>query len=757
VQLRLTIFLLALLLVLLTGCATPGSPRDVEKELEPTAVPATSAALFNDQDGPINVGKGKGKDSSVPRAKSEIEPGSGRFINEEAARPREAATSGEGQITFNFDNTPIQAVIQNILGELLKENYTIAPGVQGNVTFSTSRPIKPEQAVSVLEMLLSWTKNALVFKDGRYIVTTVAEAIPGNLTPTLGLPKLPRGYSVRVFPLHHISPVEMAKLLKPYARPEAFVQIDPARSMLVLSGNPSELENYQRTIDIFDVDWLKGMSVGVYTLERVEVATIMPELEKVFGTAGESPMAGLFRFLPIDRMNAIIVITASKEYLEEAEKWLHRLDMGGGENGTQLYVYDVKNVKAVDLSESLNEIFTGSRGSSGRKTSNKGNVAPGLQSVQITGINDKSKKAEAARAAAAPATQTAAPSGTGTATGAAGEDVRITAIEENNQLLVLAVPMQWDSILAAIKRLDTPPLQVKIETKILEVTLTGDLSLGVQWYFDSLVPGQPGDEARGLDRTLYRHAGALGQGTAAAGKDALFYSYVNANMQVALRALESDSKARVLSAPSLVVLNNKEAKINVGQQIPVIQNFISGVGVTQPINSSTTGSTTGTTTPASNGFATTGSVQFRDTGVLLTVKPRVNPGGLVYLEVSQEVSKPTGTDSTGNALVSKRTIDTEVAVQSGQTVLLGGLISDDGQEVVTGLPFISRIPILGSLFGTTSHKNQRTELIVLITPVVISNSDEARQVTEDYQRRFESLAPLRKKKTEDKTEIDTKK
>ncbi|MBP6326824.1 MAG: type II secretion system protein GspD, partial [Dokdonella sp.] len=171
--------------------------------------------------------------------KPEIQMGTGKFINEEAARRKAPEPAGEGQVDFNFENNPIQAVVKAILGDLLQENYTIAPNVGGNVSFSTAKPIRADQAMSVLEMLLSWTGNTLIHKDGRYTVLQIKDAVPGNLTPRLASPKLADGYEVRVFPLRYVSPSEMAKLLTPYAKPTAFINIDTARSMLVLAGTAS--------------------------------------------------------------------------------------------------------------------------------------------------------------------------------------------------------------------------------------------------------------------------------------------------------------------------------------------------------------------------------------------------------------------------------------------------------------------------------------------------------------------------------------
>ena len=744
---RLINFLLAVGLTLLAGCATTSSKSDARTVDPGTALTAENFAAktaprVDDATRPAGIDLTRNDPAVLEAPKPEIQVGTGKFIDEATARKPLPAAGGEGQVDFNFENNPIQAVVKAILGDLLQQNYTIAPNVGGNVSFSTSKPIRADQAMSVLEMLLSWTGNTLIYRDGRYTVLQIKDALPGNLAPRIAAPKLARGYEVRVFPLRYVSPAEMAKVLKPYAKPEAIVSADTARSMLVLAGTASELENYAQTIDTFDVDWLKGMSIGVFTLQRADVATLLPELEKIFGAAGESPLAGMFRFLPIERSNAIIAMTPQPEYLRQAEDWLRRLDRAGDESATQLFVYDVKNIKSLDLADYLNDIFLGGSGGSSRRSSTSGAVAPGLTPVTVGGGIGRGSRMSGRRTGGVSAANPAQPAAAGAATPAASSGVagredtglRITAVEESNQLLVMATPLEWDAMQGAIRKLDIAPLQVHIETKILEVSLVGELRYGVKWWFAGMRGQEPyaGVEYDVLNRQDRQRSGMGADGPGETGN--IFWSYLNSKFQVALSALEANGQAKVLSAPSLVVINNQEAQINVGTQIPIQQTYLTGFGVG-------TGNTNNGTGIASSGY---GTVQYLDTGVMLSVKPRVNPGGLVYLEVSQDVSSP-GTPAEGNTNppINQRTIDTQIAVQSGDTVLLGGLISEDDGQSKSGVPGLHRVPVLGKLFGNTSKRTNRTELIVLITPKVMANSEEAREVTESYRRQFQSLEPLR--------------
>lgn len=670
-------------------------------------------------------------DAAEANTRAKVERGTGKFINESAASRRdERAYSGD--ISFNFEAEPVQSVIKAILGEIFNENYTIAPGVGGQVTFATAKPITTEQAMAVLEMLLAWNNATLVYRDGSYTVLPTAQAIPGNLVPRIGPTEEAKGYELRVVPLKFISATEMEKLLQPYARQGTVVKADNSRAMIVIAGTRRDLDLYLQTIEIFDVDWLAGMSVGVYPLERVEATEVVPELEKIFGEGGATPLAGMFRFLPIERVNAVMVITPQPDYLERAEEWVYKLDRGGNESGAQLFVYYVKNVKAVDLAEKLSEVFTGSSGSSsgGAKPSGVGGVAPGLKPVEIKSLADRNKEKEGSDYQP----QTAAPSGGSDGIGIVESDsIRITSIEESNALMIRATAGEYNSILSAIKRLDTVPLQVHIEAKVLQVDLTNKLSFGVNWFFENA--GSNINNYRTFRRANpARDVWNSFSGTA--GADGLAWTFLNVEAEAVISALQSNGNVNVISAPSLVVLNNKEASINAGKQIAIQTPIYTGY--TQVTNPSDPNSGTNTPLP--------GNVQYLETGVSLNVTPRVNPGGLVYLEIEQEESTPGEQVGQFSAPpIDKRTIKTEIAVQSGETVLLGGLIRETKTKGRSGVPGLVRVPLIGNLFGRTSNDTIRQELLVMITPTVIENAQAARDLTNEFKQRFKGLKPIMQK------------
>jgi general secretion pathway protein D len=651
-------------------------------------------------------------------SESERFPGSGLFIDDSATRPRARAPGEDGEITLNFEGQGIQEVVQAILGHLFQENYTIAPGVSGEVTFATARPLTRDQVMPVLEMLLRWNGATLIWREGRYHVLPINEAVRGNLVPRFDSADNGRGYEVMVVPLRFIAPSQMAEVLEPYAREDGVFRADNARSLLFLAGTPFELRNYLQIIETFDVDWLAGMSVGMFSLERIEVAELLPELEAVFGEGGETPLAGMFRFLPLERLNAIMVITPNEHYLDEAESWIRRLDRSSPEAGSRLYVYRVKNLEADVLAGYLGDIFGTSGSRSSNQRSDRGSLAPGMEPATVSSVGEFQRSRSEQSGGSDQPRATAG----GLALGE-NEDVRVTAVTETNSLLIQASPSQYDAILSAIQRLDEEPLQVLVEAQVLIVELTDQLRYGVSWFLANEGPEFGGPSIPdGFAPSRDQNSLIFGAGSSFLGnvtRRAVDRTFVAATID----ALETVSNVRTISSPSLMVRNNSSASINVGSQLPVQSTSFIGGTVGQ------TGSTIG-------------NVQFISTGVTLDVTPRVNPGGLVYLEIRQEVSSPGAPGVGDNPTINTRSIQTDVAVQSGQTVMLGGLIQDDETESRSGVPGLQRIPGLGALFRQTRNDQVRTETLVMITPSVIESTDRLLEVSDEMTRKFRGLRPL---------------
>ena len=703
---RLVLFSLAGLLLL--GACARGGPSGA---LKPAPSRAEPVAAYDPEPAPEQGEAVFPQGESAPAARRKIvEPASGPFIR--APRPaRAAATSAEGDITLNFQGTDINEFVKVILSDLLQRSFVIDPEVRGSVTMATAQPLRRADLFPLLEEILAINKAAIIEADGIYRILPRPKAARGNLSPLTADIELEGGYSVRVIPLQYIAAPELGKILEPFVAEGGELRIDKPRNMVIIGGTPRELARLQDTIDIFDVDWLRGMSVGLYPLDHVGPATLKRELDEILGgMEGGGPdelLGGLVRTVALERLNSILLISATPAALGRTETWLYRLDRPGERAGQNLYVYEVQNAKAVEIAKILSEVFSGK----GQTEAAPPSLAPGTTPVEITAVTETAIDEDA------PLPVEAVAPGAGgreLAVPAAGS-VEIIADDTRNALVILATAQDYRMIAAAIRKLDVVPLQVLIEASILEVTLAGDLDYGIEWFFSNQIGRSRGGQGA-LD------LGGAGVSALAPG---FAYTIVNsaANVKVALNALESESEVNVLSAPSLMVLDNQTARINVGDEIPV------------PSRQSTSNITPGA--------PTVNEIRFRNTGITLEVTPRVNNSGLVTMEIRQEVSNAIRTtSSTINApTIQKRQIKSTVAINSGQTIVLGGLIRNSETENASGVPVLQQIPALGKLFGNTSAKNRRTELVVLLTPRVVRNQDDAQKITDEFRKKLYSLSP----------------
>lgn len=643
-----------------------------------------------------------GQEEEKPELTDELYPGTGKFVNK---IKRKTSKPVEGDITLNFENTDIREVVKVILGDILNVNYLLDPGVRGGVTMQTGSPMPKSALLSTLETLLRMNGAALVKADNVYRVIPAGKAIQGLLVPQLAdsATPLPAGYNVQIVPLKYIAVSEMEQILKPFTTEGSVIRADGKRNLLILAGTAKELINMRDTIHTFDVDWMEGLSVGFFALKYSEVADVVADLNAITGAAEEG-MGGLVKILPVESANGMLVVSPRAEYLSRIAEWITRLDnLGSTEGGTeeQLFVYRVKNGEAEKLSELLNKLFD----KKSVKKTKKASLAPGLKP---TSVKTKGKSAK---------TSVASSKSKSSSSASLQSELRIVADTENNALLIMATAKDYERILNVLTQLDVVPLQVHIEATIVEVLLTDDLKYGIQWAFSGGVDS---------DKTFSGSLDGTIDGGTSSGFANIFpgfnWSLIDSSSQIRaiLSAFAGDALVNVLSAPSVMVLDNQTAKIQVGDQVPI---------ATQQQQSTDANSTV------------INSIQYRDTGVTLNVTPRINPGGLVTMEVEQEVSSVSETSSSSldSPTIQTRNIASTVAVQSGQSVILGGLIRDETSEVEGGVPFLYNMPVVGALFGETSKKLKRTELVVILTPRVIGSSRDARQITEDFRDRMKGL------------------
>ena len=687
------------------------------------------------------------EDDEGPRA--QIRRGTGQVVNQRAAQAPPPNLGGStGEATFNFEGEPVQAVVKAILGDMLGQNYTIAPGVQGTVTLATPRTVSPAQALVLLERALADNNARMIYSGGLYQIVPADSALPsGTVAPRTGDGATARGFEVRVVPLKYISATEMEKVLKPYARPNAIVAVDNGRNTISVSGSRVELENYLRTIEIFDVDWLSGMSVGVFPLQSGKATKVVADLEKVFGEQSKSPVSGMFRFMPLEGANAVLVITPQAAYLDDIQDWIDRIDSSGA--GMRLYSYELKYINARDLADRLAEVFgSGSRG--GNNSGGGASLMPGLSPLSIgggaSGLGDSDTSKLDSGNAGSGNLGSSGNSGTGGLGGGSlalsqggnsgsssvtlevdGDRVGVSALDETNALLVRTTPSAWKSIREVVERLDVMPLQVHIEAQVAEVALRGELSYGVNWFFERAVTDAGLPSA--LDRTTWSAIAGNVTGNNVPGVgQGLAWTFLGRNAAAIISALDAVTDLRVIQSPSVFVRNNIEATLNVGSKIP-----ISTVSVNPILGSD-------------NSFT---SVQYLETGTILNVRPRVTADGAVFIEIVQEVSTPgdpSTADANGNVRIDTRKMKTEAVVRSGDTVMLAGLIRDQVGRGASGFPGLSRIPVLGGLFGRQSSGTERTEVIILLTPTVVRSTEDASNLTNEYSRRFRAMEPLHRAK-----------
>lgn len=684
-------------IALLSGCAgVPSAPPGGEAD---AGIPEPSPVITEHRDESVAPLDSEADEEAARSPAASIALGTGRFIDTRTAQvPGRDAVAGD--ITLNFENSAIEDVVKLVLGEILAENYTIDPSLKGTVTLKTTKPVTRDALLPILEEVLKMNGAALVWSEGVYRVTPLSAAVRGAMPPRLrnGEP----GYGVQIIQLRYITAKEMMKILEPMLPKENQLLVDEHRNLIVVSGTSRELENWRETAEIFDVDWMSGYSVGVFPLQYADARVLAEELNRIVGQHMNAESSAMVRIEALDRMNSVLVLTPQPRYLDQMQIWIERLDRVGEGPGTRLFTYAVKNRKASELAAVMTDVFGSAGGGSGPRAPS---MAPGLTPVTLS----NTKRADTSATAS-----TSAPAAEATIQGQSvtlptGGNVRIVADESNNAILVMATAQDYKVIESALKRLDVQEMQVLIEASILEVTLADELSYGLEWYIkrSNVVRDYTGEGL--LDLNAGSGIGPIVPGFS--------YTLTGANVQAVLNALATDSRLNVISSPSLMVLDNRTARITVGDQVPVRSE-----------------------TATTEGGVIIESIQFKDTGVQLEVKPRINVGGLITLDIRQEVTDVGDRDiATGQRSFRQRNIESSIAIQSGETIMLGGLITENASDSESGVPLLSKIPLLGALFGATEKSNRRTELVVLITPRVVRNSDDARLLTDEFRQRMSNM------------------
>jgi general secretion pathway protein D len=668
-------------------------------------------------------------------------------------------TSSRGNgFDLNFENAPVATVAKVVLGDILGTGYTIDPRVQGTVSLVSVRPVPKSDIVFVLENALRLSGIVLLHDTSGYRLTPLGDAVGGGRVDSAAA-NPEAGYGVSVVPLQYVSAQTLLKLMDSFATKAGAVRADTTRNLLLIQGTGAERRTAVDTVLSFDVDWMRGQSVGIFPISSGSPAPIIQELEKIVDSGENGLTQNVIKFQPVARLNAIMVLTKKPEMLRTAATWIKRLDRADTAR-TGVHVYRVKYGDARQIARVLTDMFLGG-GSSNLLDSADNQVAPGSGTSATTSSTDRlSLNGNAASSGmsgfagrggsatgstsgfgAQPATTNGGANSNGNNTLDSGrssagsgqpmlQDVRITADAVNNSLLIYADQANYRIIEATLLQIDEPQLQVAIEATIAEVTLNNTLSYGVQTYLTGQKLGLKPNSGSILNTQAPTAPATTVDATGAASvAGSVSNAFINrafpgfnfligseTQPSLILDALHSVTNVKVLSNPSLVVINNQVATLQVGDVVPV-----------------STGSATVLTT--SNTVVNT--IDYRNTGIILRVAPRISVNGDVRLDIEQEISNvPTTSANSLTPTVSERRVKSSISVATGQTVLLAGLISEQQSGDRSAIPVLDQIPGLGDAFGHQSNSTKRTELIIFIRPQIIRNGSDAHIIAEELRSKL---------------------
>jgi general secretion pathway protein D len=704
-------------------------------------------------------GTGAGQNAGGTGAQAQVYPGV-TIPAVEGAEPRPTA-SGEGY-ELNFENTPIASVAKVVLGDILQTGYTIDPRVQGMISLSSGRPVPRSDLLFVLENALRLSGVVLVKDVQGYRLIPLGDAVgAGNLDPTEAHAE--PGYGVSVVPLRYVAAGTLIKLLDSFATKPGTVRADTTRNLLLIQGSGAERKAAIETVLGFDVDWMRGQSVGIFPVRFSSPEPIITELEKIMDSGDGGLSQNIVKFQPVSRLNAVLVVTRKPNLLKTAETWIHRLDAADTAR-SGVHVYQVKYGEARQLARVLNDIFVGGGGSfdtpssqvaprsglgitsgstdrlaaSGPQASanvsfggsfgQSGSGAGGAGGTSSGGLGGGGGGfgARPGAAAGVGGRQQGQTGDEGRAAGGAGggqpvlEGVRITPDVAGNSLLIYASTENYQIIARTLAQIDRPKLQVAIEATVAEVDLNDELSYGVQFFLNSKYHGVTGSVANiptsppGVQ--TQNSAGLVGASLSRAFPGFNFL-IGNENMpNVVLDALHTVTTTKVLQNPSVVVVDNEVATLMVGEDVPI---------------------TTGSATLLAGNGSVVNSIDYRSVGIILRVVPRVNANGNVRLDIEQEISQVQNTTGVGgNPIFTQRKVKSSIGVATGQTVMMAGLIQENQNLTRGGIPLLDQIQNLGDAFSHQDKTNSRTELIIFMRPQIIRDSVDASFVAEELRTKL---------------------
>lgn len=585
--------------------------------------------------------------------------------------------------TFAFHDADISQVSAEILGKALGLTYTIDPGVTGKLSFQIDRKLTGPQLLEAFEVVLEDNEVSLVREGDALAVKPRSKAKASATIRTLSDGIHGAGYQTLAVPLDFAAPTEIAKALQAVTSKDLVVYTDDKLGLLVLGGDQTELQSAIQTVHLFDQSGFANGKIRFFDLQQAAAQTVASDLNRIIEA---SQIAGV-SVVPLKRLNGLFAVSQSPAALNELGNWIRKLDVPSREKTLSLWVYHPRNLSADTLSTALNGVM-------GIQTS------PGLAGA-TTPL--PAPAVAAGSSATVPTARASNLQGSGSATNLSSDDdpVRIGVDKQSNTLLFSASQAHWVQIQRTLNELDRTPSQVLIEASILEVTLSNQLNYGVDWS----VIGAGGR----LNVSNINSA----SGTVAQAIPGFSATFLDKNIQTAISALSQQTRVEVISAPKIVAIDNHEAKLEVGDSVPI---------TTQSQQSTN-----------SAGSPIVNSVDYKNTGIILTVTPRIGGDGHVMLDISQEVSSVSQTTSSDidSPTIQERKVTTTLMLSDGGVVALGGLISSNKNIADQGIPLLQNIPFAGNLFKTRTSTIDKTELVVLITAKVIPDQTSANKMTAD--------------------------
>ncbi|HWP86093.1 MAG TPA: type II secretion system secretin GspD [Terriglobia bacterium] len=625
-------------------------------------------------------------------------------------------------IALHLENADLLQVVSIIAAEL-RMNYVVDPQVKGTVNINTLGELRREDLFPLLQMVLR-INGATAVQTGnffRIVPLQNVQRMPLRPEQNLSAASLPPDdrLIMNIVPLKYVSAADMTKILTPFLSEGGHLFSHEAGNVLILTDSSRSMQRLMELVAQFDTEVFSNQRARLYPVKSSEASRLAEELRNVFSAYGLSSGASAIRFVPIERVNSILVVTPNPSVYPEVERWLETLDQPTVQSGVRTFVYKVENGRAEDLANVLSQLLLGKPFSTGAGGGPQPSLVPttGPASAPVAGqptlIASQGMPLGTVPLAPPPAESQES-------------HIRIVPDTINNQILVQSTAQEFEEIRRTLQSLDIVPRQVMIEAKVFEVDLTGALSAGVSAFLQSR-----GGAAQipGGERKLQGSFASPAEGDGPAALSASLGTLVGKTRELLLflNAAESRGDAHVISAPSILASDNIPANINVGTEVPILTSQAVVGGAQSDGNS-----------------LFTNTIQNRDTGVLLTITPRVNSSGLVNLQIRQEVSAPLAPAEGGiqSPSIQKRSISTQVVVQDGETIALGGIIQESRTYSKNRVPLLGDIPYLGALFGNTALSTQRTELIVLLTPTVIRDTTEAQRATAEFRDKLRDLKKL---------------